>query len=115
MSDAKIRVIIKRSDEKYGHVTYMSNTLGAFQKAVGGPIETVRITDDAICIVNEEGKLRNLELNFYMGELPFMEPIVGTAVIVGTDGEEFSDCPLDFKIWKRLMDNWKSTGKWRAV
>lgn len=115
MSDAKIKVIIKRPDEKYGHVAYMSNTLRALQKAVGGPIETVRITDDAICIVNEEGKLRNLEPNFFVGTLPFADLIVGTAVIVGTNGEEFSDCPLDFKIWKRLMDNWKSIGKWRAV
>ena len=111
MSDAKIRVIVKRPDEKYGHVTHMSNTLQAFQKAVDGPIETISIVPQGIvCIVNEEGKLRNLEPNFYMGRAPFGDRIVGTAVIVGTDGEEFCDCPIDFYIWKSLIDIWGIKG-----
>ena len=111
MSDAKIRVKEKRPDEKYGHVTHMSNTLQAFQKAVDGPIETISIVPQGIvCIVNEEGKLRNLEPNFYMGRAPFGDRIVGTAVIVGTDGEEFCDCPIDFYIWKSLIDIWGIKG-----
>lgn len=104
---SKIRVIVKRPDEKYGHVTHMSNTLRAFQNAVDGPIETIKITDGAVCIVNEEGKLRGLERNFYMGRLPFGDLIVGTVVIVGIDGEEFCDCPIDFYSWKRVMDSWR--------
>ena len=38
---AKIRAIIKRPDEKYGHVTNISPTLENLQKTVGGYIEPV--------------------------------------------------------------------------
>ena len=39
----RIKVIIKRPDEKYGHVTYISDSLENLQKTVGGPIEIVSI------------------------------------------------------------------------
>lgn len=110
MSDAKIRVIVKRPDERYGHVTHMSNTLKAFQKAVDGPIETVRIMPGMVCVVNEEGKLRGLDRNFYLGRMPFGDQIVGTAVIVGTAGEEFVDCPIEFGAWKKLLELWEDEG-----
>ena len=43
MSDAKIRAIVKRPDEKYCHVANISNTLKNLQRTVEGPIETVSI------------------------------------------------------------------------
>ena len=103
---AKIRAIIKRPDERYGHVTNISNTLENLQKTVDGPIETIPVGGGAICIVNEEGKIRGLQRNFYLGVFPFGDKIVGTAIIVGVDGEEFGDCPLDFKDWKNLLKRW---------
>lgn len=106
MSEGKIRVIVKRPDEKYGHVTYMSNTLKAYKTAVGGHIETVRITNGCVAVVNEEGKIMGLEPNFKMGIFPCWDQIVGTAVIVGTKGEDFTDCPLDFSFWKILLRTW---------
>lgn len=103
-SEAKIRVIIKRPDEKAGHVTYMSNTLRAFQKAVGGYIEVVRAGDIAI-VVNEEGKIRGLEKNFLLSRY---DVICGTAVICGVDGEEFTDLPEGFNldVWRKTLDMW---------
>lgn len=46
---AKIRAIIKRPDEEYGHVTHISATLENLQKTVGGYIETVGLTESDVC------------------------------------------------------------------
>lgn len=109
MSEAKIRAIIKRPDERYGHVTNISCTLKNLQRIVEGPIETVPVTSNAVCICNEEGKLRGLQRNFRLGRVPFCDVIVGECAIVGVDGEEFCDCPIDFKTWKKLLDEWGNT------
>lgn len=98
---AKVRAIIKRPDEKYGHVTNISNTLENLQRTVGGYIETVTF-DDFTIICNEEGKLRKLEPNMFVG----MDMLVGTIIVIGTDKDEFSDLKIDFNIWKRLVDKW---------
>ena len=89
MSEAKIKVIVKRPDEKAGHVTYMSNTLRAFQKAVGGNIETVSICKGVTMVVNEEGKILDLDANFAFGNFGFWRDLIqGTAVIVVTHQKE---------------------------
>lgn len=102
----KIRAIVKRPDEKYGHVTHISNTLKNLQRIVEGPIETVPIIDGVVCICNEEGKLRRLERNFRLGSILYGDVIVGECAIVGVDGEDFCDCPLSFDSWKMLIDKW---------
>lgn len=105
----KIKVIVKRPDEMYGHVTYMSNTLKAFQTAVGGNIETVTLVSAeerrTIMICNEEGKILNLEKNFKFGTV-LPDVIKGTVVICGVDGEEFADVPITFESWKMLLHTW---------
>ena len=100
---AKIKAIVKRPDEKYGHVCNISATLENLQKTVGGYIEAVPLTDEIVMICNEDGKLRQLEHNFF---LPF-DRIVGTAIICGVDGDEFSDIPEGFfTTWKKLLRGW---------
>ena len=106
---SKIRAIVKRPDEKYGHVTNISNTLKNLQNIVGGPIEVVRITDRAVCICNEEGKLRGLQRNFYLGTFPYGDLIVGECAIVGVEDDEFADLDMDFSMWKYLVDKWGNT------
>ena len=63
----KIKVIVKRPDEKDGHVTNISYTLENLQKTVEGHIETLTLPGFTI-ICNEEGiplgleeKLRGVE------------------------------------------------------
>ena len=98
----RIRAIIKRPDERFGHVTNISDSLENLQKTVDGPIETVSLMSGAVLIVNEEGKLRGLEPNFRIpGDL-----IVGTVAVLGTKGDEFTDCPIEFKTWKWLLEIW---------
>ena len=104
---AKIRAIIKRTDEEFGHVSNISTSLKNLQKIVDGPIEAIHITDDTVIICNEEGKIRQLSKNFFKGaDFPFYDVIVGDIVVVGVEGEEFVDCPLDFATWKWLLKSW---------
>ena len=85
----KIKEIIKRPDEKKGHVTFVSNTLENLQRNVGGNIEVFRFASDCAVICNEDGKMLGLESNCVcVGEL-----FVGDILIVGIDGSEFCDVP----------------------
>ena len=100
----KIKAIIKRPDEAYGHMTNISNTLENLQRTVGGYIEAVTF-DNFVIICNENGKLEGLPFNMRIGAV---DCFVGTIIVLGIDGENFSDCPLDFKVWKRLVDRWQN-------
>lgn len=105
---SKIRAIIKRPDEEYGHVTWISPTLKNLQKTVGGFIEAVTIDNPVtvgqfVIICNEDGKLMGLPINFYLGE---DDAICGDVAVLGIDGEEFGDCPLAFAEWKQILKEW---------
>lgn len=106
MSDAKIRAIVKRPDEKYGHVTNISCSLKNLQRIVDGPIECISCGTGAVIICNEEGKLRGLPRNIIVGKPPFIDMLVGEIAVVGVDGEDFCDCPLDFGVWKMMLEKW---------
>jgi hypothetical protein len=54
---------------------------------VGGYIETVSFASDACIICNEEGRLLNLPFNCKLLGKEFVGPIL----IVGVDGDEFTD------------------------
>lgn len=95
-NDAKIRAIIKRPDEKVGHVTNISNNLQNLQRNVGGFIETVTLCSDLVIICDEEGRLKGKPYNCTIAGVDF----VGDIVVLGVDGEEFTDCPLSFSDWK---------------
>ena len=103
----KIKVIIKRPEEQYGHVTHISNTLENFQRNVDGPIEAITVKPGVILIVNEEGKLReDFVPNFNIRSDTIFDTIYGTAVVVGADGEEFGDVPLSYNDWGLLLHEW---------
>lgn len=74
---------------------YVLNTLVALQRTVGGYIEVVPLRPDLVMIVNEEGKLRQMEENFRIRLGGWVDEIVGPALFVGVDGDEFTDCPLE--------------------
>lgn len=100
---AKIRAIVKRWDEEYGHMTSVSNTLKNLQNIVDGYIETVtlRETPDSepiVIICNEEGLISDLQYNCTIAG----HQLFGDIVVVGVDGDEFGDIPIDFKTWKKV-------------
>lgn len=73
----------------------IDNTLEALQRAVDGYIEAITLVPNkAVMIVNEEGKLRRMYPNILASAIAGTQ-IVGTALIVGVDGEEFTDIPLE--------------------
>ena len=100
---AKIRAIIKRPDEEFGHVCNISGSLENLQKTVGGYIEAVPLGDSHVMIVNENGKNIGLPFNFHFG---MYDTVVGVAVVLGVNGEEFTDATMDLKVWKQLLKEW---------
>ena len=103
----KMRVIVKRPDERYGHVCFISDRLENLQKTVGGYIEIVPVARSGdgkpiIMVCNEEGKLRGLEHNMYLDD----EEIVGTIFLCSVEGDEFADLPVTFGLaeWKMIVD-----------
>ena len=66
---AKIKVIIKRPDEKYGHVTHISPRLENLQKTVEGYIETILTGKYKQFIVNDiDARLPKLFLDCAYGK-----------------------------------------------
>ena len=59
-------------------------------------------------ICNEEGKLRGLQPNVVLGP----EMLVGTIIVCGASGDEFSDIPIDFKKWEQIV-NMSGTRVWK--
>ena len=78
-----MRCVVKRPGQE-PKVMDIANRLEALQAMVGGYIETVPFGDH-LAIVNEEGRIMGLPMNFFLGDTP----ICGTAVILEVNGEEF--------------------------
>lgn len=93
-----ISALIKRPGEIPRHVN-VSNSLEALQKNVEGYIETITIASDMVIICNEEGRLRNLPYNCTICDVDLVGPIM----IVGKDGDEFSDLPVKWGEMKKLF------------
>lgn len=75
----------------------IENTLDALQAAVDGYIETVTlIPGKAVMIVNEEGLLRGMVPNPAASMIAGTK-IVGPAIVVGVDGDEFTDFPAEIR------------------
>lgn len=79
------------------------NELHTLQRLVDGYIEVCPLAEDMVMIINEEGKLRGLPKNFWMEVIGGY--IVGTAVFVGVDGDEFDDVPVTLPALYSVMPN----------
>ena len=113
----KIKCIVKRPDEQFGHVAWISDSLKNLQNTVGGYIETVTLDNGVVLICNEEGRLRNMPYNFTLRFLYYFNPsdavevrphqmIFGTVIACGADGDQLADIPIDFNEWKALLCEW---------
>lgn len=81
--------IIRKKPGMQPEFLVVENTLESLQEQVGGYIEAVTFCDDCCVICNEEGRLLSLAPNCTLFGIDF----VGTVLIVGCDGEEFTDVP----------------------
>ena len=82
-------IVLKKEPGKEPVLTDIDNTLEAFQKNVGGYIETVTLTEELVIVCNEEGRIQNLPYNCTVMNADFY----GTILIAGIDGDEFTDVP----------------------
>ena len=73
----------------------IEDKLEELQRAVDGYIEVLTLVPGVVAmIVNEEGRLYGMELNLAASAVA-NQTIVGPALVVGVDGEEFTDIPED--------------------
>lgn len=98
----KIRAIIKRPNETFGHVTHISDNLKNLQNIVDGHIQMVPMGETTAIICNDEGKLIGLPYNCRYG----IDTFVGTIIAVGIKGEDITDCPLAMSQWKQVLNLW---------
>lgn len=92
-----IRVLHKMPGED-ARMVEIENTLEAFQRAVDGYIEGVRIATDCAVVCNEEGRLLGMDYNCRICGVDFVGPVV----IAGVKRDEFTDVPVgvtDFEEW----------------
>ena len=88
----EIRILVKEPGKPWKKET-IQNTLEALQEWVGGNIECLTVASDACVICNEEGLKTGLPYNCCFIGAGFY----GTILLVGTDGEEFTDLMVDLK------------------
>ena len=103
---SKIKVIIKRPDEEYGHMCYVSNSISNLQRTVGGYVECLTLpakTGTINILCNEDGKRLNLERNL---KTP-AGFLVGDIVVCKVGEEDFEAIPIDFAEWKDLVKKWQ--------
>jgi Domain of unknown function (DUF3846) len=80
----ELRVIVKNPEQE-PEVRTIKNEIESLQEIVGGYIQAVPVVHGVLMLVNEEGLPENLSHNFVS---PF-GPIKGSALFVGTIGEDF--------------------------
>lgn len=95
----RIKVIVKRHNEPIGHTVMVDNSLEQFQKLVGGHIEVVGLTPDVLLVCNEEGLINNLPYNCTVDGMT----LYGDIVLVGVDGEDFTDVPISVGVWRDYL------------
>lgn len=103
MKTNKILAIVKEPGKK-ARAHYIENTLEELQGIVGDYLEAVTISEQAVILCDEEGKLKGLEPNFGIARgtdgIIITDPehgediIVGPAIITGVHGDEFADLDL---------------------
>ena len=89
MKSKKIRVLRKQPG-KLPEFFEIENELSAFQREVGGYIETYGIALNMTIVCNEEGKIHGLPYNCTICG----ETFVGTILLVGVRGDAFKSVPL---------------------
>ena len=71
----------------------LKNELDSLQRMVGGYIEVVTLTNGIVVICDEEGRLKGRPHSAYLDGVDFC----GRIILAGSEGEEFSDCPLSME------------------
>lgn len=96
-----MKVVLKEPGEM-PKLIEIDGKLETLQELVGGNIEHVGLTDRLGMLCNDEGKLKGEPYNFYLAAIN--DNIVGNAVFIGEDGEDFTDIDReDVKMLAHVM------------
>ena len=88
----RIAVVTKMPQAK-PVIRVIENELYAFQKFVRGYIQAVPASNGKVVICNEEGRINGMEYNCTFEGIDYYGPIL----VCGADGENFADCPKEFR------------------
>ena len=108
LKEDKIKVVVKKPGDTHGQIVEIENRLEKLQSIVEGYIEVFPLTEDILIILNEEGKLQDLEPNILVSNGGRFELIVGNVVIVADNGEDFgslNDEQIDQLYELGILDN----------
>lgn len=94
--------ILYKEPGKAPRTMVIPNELKVIQQLVDGYIETIRVSDKTILVVNEEGRRKEMNPNFILAANGYIELILGSAIFCGENGEEFASLPDDEL--DRIMD-----------
>lgn len=83
--------VVYKEPGKSAEIITAEEGLDVLQHLVSGWIECIPFIEGVCIVVNEEGKLKGMTPNFDYG----WDVIVGPAVFIGDDGEDFSSVPDD--------------------
>ena len=83
-----MKIVIKNVDEQ-AKIVEVENSLETFQNIVGGYIEVFPFPDNILMVLNEEGKLNNLPLNFILENEIYEEQIVGNVFFASRNDVDF--------------------------
>ena len=81
--------VVYREPGKSPEVREIENDLKVLQELVGGYIETIRFNGITM-IINEEGKLKGLPVNFLMVGNGYAQAIVGPVIFCRSEGFDFT-------------------------
>ena len=111
----KIKCIVKRPDEQFGHVTWVSDSLENLQKTVEGDFDVICFENGMAIICNKNrhcpssGLLYNFPMNAPLHSYHCVlhnVPICGTVIICGVSDNKFIDIPVNFNTWRKLLESW---------
>lgn len=94
----KIRVVVKEPHEAAREIE-IENTEERLERALGGPVDSIWFAKNVWMLINKEGKDRDFPFNFYLWD----DVVVGTAIFVGSDGDELDDCPVSAQAIDRII------------
>lgn len=79
------KVVVKRVGELPKVENVAVRDLGTIQSIVEGNIQTVPCPEKILMVVNEEGMIKNLPINFVVNEMP----LYGNVYFCSCDDEDF--------------------------
>lgn len=78
---------------------HVKDELSKYQEIVGGYVEAIKLDEQHVMLVNEDGMILNLPINRLARQILVQArfpndgvvPILGNVVIIGVDGPDFTD------------------------